>query len=175
MQKQACDEPVTVAIGLGSNLGDRLGVLRAAVAELAPYVVVTALSPIYATPPAYVTDQPPFLNAALLGTTHLTPLALLWSLKEIERELGRQPSFHHGPRLIDLDLIFYGDMAVHAPEITLPHPRLAEREFVLRPLIHLAPDWRHPETGLTIAAMLEALPERTAVALADASLGVPAG
>jgi len=157
-----------IALALGSNLGDRLAMLRAAVAALTPFVTVQKKSAIYETPPAYVTDQPAFLNAVLLGTTGLEPLALLRALKQTEIELGREPSFRNGPRLIDIDILFFGERNVETPELVVPHPRLAEREFALRPLADVAPDWRHPVTGLTVQTMLVALPEQTARRTEDA-------
>jgi len=159
--------PETVAIALGSNLGDRLANLRAAVAALQPFFAVTAASPIYETPAAYVTDQPAFLNAILLGTTTLEPLDLLHALKQAEATLGRIESFRFGPRLIDMDIVFYGDRQLATPALTLPHPRMAEREFVLRPLADVAGGWRHPDSGVTIAAMLESLPDQTACRLKE--------
>ncbi len=152
-----------IALALGSNLGDRMGALREAAAALRPFVQDMTLSPVYETPPAYATDQPSFLNAALTGTTALPPLALLWTLKQLEAELGRQPSFRYGPRRIDIDILFYGDAILHTPELTVPHAHMAEREFVLRPLADIAPGWRHPETGLTVAAMLNRLSRMDAV------------
>jgi 2-amino-4-hydroxy-6-hydroxymethyldihydropteridine diphosphokinase len=143
-----------VALALGSNLGDRMGALRAAIEGLAPYVNITAISPVYETAPAYVTDQPAFLNAALVGETRLEPLVLLRAVKDLENDLGRQPTFHYGPRAIDIDIIFYGDETLALPELNIPHGRLAEREFVLRPLNDIAPDWKHPATGLSVAQML---------------------
>src|SRR5882762_753869 len=113
-----------VALALGSNLGDRAAALRNAIASVGSYLTVTSLSPVYETPAAYVTDQPSFLNAALLGETKLEPLALLWALKKLERELGRQPTFHYGPRLIDIDIVYYGDTVIDTPELILPHPRM---------------------------------------------------
>ncbi|HUY69054.1 MAG TPA: 2-amino-4-hydroxy-6-hydroxymethyldihydropteridine diphosphokinase [Alphaproteobacteria bacterium] len=147
-----------VALGLGSNLGDRMENLRGAVRALAPYVTVTATSPVYETAPVYVGGQPAFLNAAVTGTTGLPPLALLRALKDLEAELGRMPTFRYGPRAIDIDIIFYGDEVLATPELTLPHPRLQEREFVLRPLTDIAPGWRHPANGLTVAEMLARVP-----------------
>ena len=83
---------------------------------------------------------------------------LLRVLKTLEYELGRQPTFRYGPRLIDLDIIFYGDRIVNAPELTIPHPRLEEREFVLRPLANIAAQWKHPQSGKTVAEMLAHTP-----------------
>lgn len=148
----------TIALALGSNLGDRRRALRDAVAELGSFITITAVSPVYETAPAYVADQPAFLNAAVLGKTGLEPPALLQALKGLEKKLGRAPSFQYGPRLIDLDIIFYGDRMLITPELVLPHPRMAEREFVLRPLADIAPHWQHPENGLMVTAMLEKAP-----------------
>jgi 2-amino-4-hydroxy-6-hydroxymethyldihydropteridine diphosphokinase len=156
-----------VVLALGSNMGDRLAALRAAAAKLARYVTVKKTSPVYETTAAYVVDQPPFLNAVLTGETKLEPLALLWSLKELEIKLGRQPTFHYGPRLIDIDMLFYGDRILSTQELILPHPRVAEREFVLRPLADIAPDWKHPQSGLTVAEMLGRLPAHTAMRVQD--------
>lgn len=157
----------TIALALGSNLGDRLGHLRAALGELAPYFTVTAKSGIYETPPAYVADQPAYLNAAVVGTCSLPPLELLRQLKQSETALGRTVSFRYGPRSIDLDLVFYGDRCLETVELTLPHAGLAEREFVLRPLADIAGDWLHPEHGQTIAKMLSRLGTDTARRIKD--------
>jgi 2-amino-4-hydroxy-6-hydroxymethyldihydropteridine diphosphokinase len=149
---------VKVALALGANLGDRLMALRRAVEALGGYMTVVAISPVYETPPAYVAEQPTFLNAAMIGETQLEPLALLGALKKLEKDLGRQPTFRYGPRAIDIDIIFYGDEVIALSQLTLPHPRLAEREFVLRPLADIAPLWRHPQNHLTVAEMLARLP-----------------
>ena len=151
-----------IALALGSNLGDRMKSLRAAVSAVSTYFTIAATSAVYETPPAYVVEQPAFLNAVIVGTTYYPPLDLLRYLKENERHLGRKTSFRNGPRLIDIDIVFYGERRMETSELQLPHPRLAEREFVLRPLADVAPDWRHPVTGQTVSAMLEALPETTA-------------
>jgi 2-amino-4-hydroxy-6-hydroxymethyldihydropteridine diphosphokinase len=157
----------SIALALGSNTGDRQAALRAAVKGLAPFLTITAISPIYETPAAYVTDQPAFLNAVLTGTTQLAPLALLQAIKQLETALGRQPSFRYGPRLIDIDIIFYGQQVSETPELTVPHPLLAEREFVLRPLADIAPDWLHPMREQTVTEILAQLPERKAVRLGN--------
>jgi len=154
-----------VALGLGANVGDRLAMLRAAVSGLAPYINVTAVSPVYETAPAYVTDQPPFLNAAVTGVTPLAPLAFLWSIKQLEAELGRTPTFRYGPRAIDIDILFFGGQAMATPELTVPHPRMHEREFVLRPLADIAADWKHPTAGLRVREMLERVPGENPVCL----------
>lgn len=159
--------PETVALALGSNLGDRLDALRAAKAALAPFFAIDAASAIYETPPAYVADQPAFLNAVLTGTTRLAPPDLLHVLKRVESELGRKESFRYGPRRIDIDIVFYGERCLRTPELIVPHPRLAEREFVLRPLADIAGGWRHPGTGPTVETMLAALSKHTARRIED--------
>jgi 2-amino-4-hydroxy-6-hydroxymethyldihydropteridine diphosphokinase len=151
---------ITVALALGSNVGDREASMRGAIKALSPYVQVTAISPVYETAAAYVADQPAFLNAAIIGTTKLDPLPLLWTVKDIENEIGRIPTFRFGPRVIDIDIIFYGDLLLKSPELTIPHASMTEREFVLRPLNHIAPNMQHPLTGRSVADMLARLPEQ---------------
>jgi 2-amino-4-hydroxy-6-hydroxymethyldihydropteridine diphosphokinase len=146
-----------VYLALGTNLGDRQANLRRVVACLPPTVTVLAESPVYETPPWGVTDQPLFLNMALKSRTRLSPRALLDHLKRLERELGRLPSARYGPRLIDLDILFYDDRVLDSPRLILPHPRLHERAFVLVPLADLAPELVHPVLGRPIAALLAAV------------------
>jgi 2-amino-4-hydroxy-6-hydroxymethyldihydropteridine diphosphokinase len=149
---------VDVFIALGSNLGDRVCNLEDAVVGLRDFVDLTRTSPIYETEPKYLEDQPRFLNMVVAGKTALTALDLLQRMKALESSLGRVPSERYGPRLIDLDIIFFGDDRVDSPELTVPHPKLAERAFVLRPLADIAPDTRHPISGDSVLEMLNALP-----------------
>jgi 2-amino-4-hydroxy-6-hydroxymethyldihydropteridine diphosphokinase len=146
---------VTVAyIGLGSNLGERKGNLRAALARLAELGDVRASS-FRETDPVGVTDQPRFLNAAAELSTDLSARELLDALLAIERDLGRDRSLEErwGPRTLDLDLLVYGDQAIDEPGLTVPHPRLAERLFVLEPLDELAPGLVLPD-GTAIGDLL---------------------
>ena len=145
----------TVYLALGSNLGDRLANLQAAEAALAPEIRLLAASPVYETPPWGVVEQPAFLNQVLQVETELDPPALLQRIKQLERDLGRQPSVRYGPRQIDIDILFYGDLIFNSLVLSIPHPRLDERAFVLAPLADLAPDLLHPVLGLSVRQMLE--------------------
>ena len=136
---------MTVAyVGLGANLGDREGTIRAAVAQL-PGVV--AVSPLRETDPVGVTDQPQFLNGVAALEIELTPRELLDVLLTVERRLGRDRGERWGPRTIDLDLLLYGDEVIDEDGLTVPHPRLRERRFVLEPLADLAPKLVVPGLG----------------------------
>lgn len=147
----------TVYIALGTNLGDRPDNLRRALKAIAPAVQGVVASPVYETPPWGYADQPAFLNQAVKGETELGPLALLCLLKGVEVYLGRLPGIRYGPRLIDLDLIFYDDLVLETERLTLPHPRAAERAFVLAPLCDIAPDLVHPVLRKTVAELREAV------------------
>lgn len=144
----------TVFIALGTNLGDRAENLRQARLALAPEATIVAESPIYDTPPWGYQDQPTFLNQVVEAQTELSPPELIAHLKRLEGTLGRVPSAPNGPRLIDLDLLFYDDLRLESPTLTIPHPRMAGRGFVLLPMSDLAADLRHPVFGATIAEML---------------------
>jgi 2-amino-4-hydroxy-6-hydroxymethyldihydropteridine diphosphokinase len=148
-----------VFLALGTNLGDRAGNLRRALAALPPAFTVEAVSPVYETEPMYVTAQPKFLNMVCRAQTSLLPLEALRALKLLEAELGREPTIRFGPRLIDIDLLFYGDIVFDSPELTLPHPRLHERAFVLVPLADITPDFVHPVLKQTIATLRDQLGE----------------
>ncbi len=148
-------------IGLGSNQGDReLNLLRA-VAELGklPDSRVTGLSPFYETSPVGVTDQPFFLNAVLKLSTVLDPHGLLQRLQDIEcTAFRRKRALRWGPRTMDLDLLLFGDLVISCDDLTIPHPRMAERRFVLEPLCTLAPDLLHPVLGRSMRELLTELP-----------------
>jgi 2-amino-4-hydroxy-6-hydroxymethyldihydropteridine diphosphokinase len=144
----------TVFLSLGTNLGDRLSHLHAALDSLPPDVQITKQSPVYETPPWGYEDQGPFLNMVVEGETELEPVTLLARLKQLETDLGRRPSFRWGPRVVDMDILFYDEVVLDTPELTVPHPRLQERAFVLAPLADIAADWRHPVSGKTVREML---------------------
>jgi 2-amino-4-hydroxy-6-hydroxymethyldihydropteridine diphosphokinase len=134
----------TVYLALGSNLGDRLANLKQAIDSLTPQMEVKAKSSVYETPPWGYEDQPNFLNQVVKAKTYLDPEPLLKHLKRLEVALGRQASFPNGPRLIDMDILFYDDLILNTSSLVIPHPRLHERGFVLLPLTELSPDLVHP-------------------------------
>lgn len=144
-----------VYLGLGSNLGDRDHLLRAALTALAAVARITRVSSVWDTAPVLVEDQPRFHNIVALALTTLDPLPLLDEIKRIERTLGREAGPRYGPRPIDIDILLYDDLTLATPELTIPHARLVERAFALAPLAEIAPDARHPVLGLdarTLAA-----------------------
>lgn len=148
-----------VAIALGSNLGDRRAHLTWAVERLADHLSDLRLSSVLETEPFDVpSSQPPYLNAVVVGETDLTADALLQVLLDLERARGRTRPSLRAPRTLDLDLVFYDDLVVDTPGLTLPHPRFRERRFVLAPLAEIAPEWRDPVSGKAVTELLERLP-----------------
>jgi 2-amino-4-hydroxy-6-hydroxymethyldihydropteridine diphosphokinase len=144
----------TVYLALGSNLGDRRENLRQAVASLSPQLDIKARSFVYETDPWGFEEQPKFLNMAVKAQTYLEPEPLLKHLKRLEIALGRQASFPNGPRLIDIDILFFDDIVMDTPILTVPHPRLHERGFVLLPMMDIAPDLVHPLLKKSIRDLL---------------------
>ena len=148
-----------VYLGLGSNLGARKANLLAALRLLGREVEPRQISSIYETEPLGYQEQPWFLNLVCAGLTRLGPHELLDFVKRIERQLGRRPSFPNAPRPIDIDLLFYGTQVINTATLTIPHPRLPQRLFVLVPLAEIAPEFFHPVEKKTIKELLEGFGE----------------
>lgn len=146
----------TVYLGLGSNLGDRHRNIGKAIELLSEKVHMEAISSTYETEPVGYDDQPCFLNAVCRVSTSLEPRQILLLAKEIEAKLGREPTFRNGPRVIDIDILLYDSQVMDTPDLTIPHPRLTQRAFVLVPLAELAPDLVHPVSGKNVAELMRA-------------------
>lgn len=146
-----------VFLGLGSNLGERAPNLRTAIKALPPHVEVVQASPVYQTAPWGYTEQADFLNQVVKAQTNLSPQALLVHLKNIENKIGRTATFRWGPREIDIDILLYDDLIVDEPGLTIPHPRLHQRAFMLVPLAHIDGEIRLPGSGKTIDQLLSDL------------------
>lgn len=144
----------TLYLALGSNLNNRLANLKQAIASLSPQMEVQKKSRVYETPPWGYEDQPKFLNQVLMARTYLEPEPLLRHIKRLEVALGRKATFRNGPRLIDIDILFYDDLVLETPDLIIPHPRLHERGFVLLPLMDIAPDLVHPVKKKSIREMI---------------------
>lgn len=144
----------TVYLALGTNLGDRMVNLAQALVLLTPVARLRNCSRVYETPPWGYLDQPAFLNMVIEAETDLEPPALLENLKFLEEKIGREKSFRFGPRLIDLDILFYDDLVQQTDSLQIPHPRIPERAFVLVPLAELAPSLRFFPGGQTVAELL---------------------
>jgi 2-amino-4-hydroxy-6-hydroxymethyldihydropteridine diphosphokinase len=155
--------PHAVYLSLGSNVGDRQAHLRDAIARLRAEGRVVSVSSFYETEPVDFTEQAWFLNCAVsLETTH-TPELFMVAILEIEQEMGRRRVQAKGPRIIDIDILLISDEVINLPALTVPHPAMHERRFVLEPLAEIAPAVRHPVLNKTILELLEALPARQSV------------
>jgi len=151
-----------VYLSLGSNVGDRQAHLHAALNRLASLDLrILRVSPIYETEPVEHTAQGWFLNLVAEAEGDLSPSQLLGRMQTIERALGRIRTVPKGPRTIDIDILLFGNAVVRTARLEIPHPRMAERRFVLAPLADLAPDLRHPVTQRTVREMLDAAPQQS--------------
>jgi 2-amino-4-hydroxy-6-hydroxymethyldihydropteridine diphosphokinase len=162
----------TAYISLGSNLGDRAATLARAIAAMnSAGIRVVRQSSLYITEAVGTPGQAWFLNAVVEAETSLLPLQLLHALLKIEAELGRRRITPHGPRTIDLDILFYGSSVIRSRELEVPHPRLTQRRFVLVPLAHIAPEFRHPKLHKSVTQLLAETVDRSEVRLwrADSS------
>jgi 2-amino-4-hydroxy-6-hydroxymethyldihydropteridine diphosphokinase len=147
----------TVYLALGTNLGDRAANIYSVLDALRAFATVEETAFLYETPPAYVLDQPAFLNTACRIRTSLSPTDLLIALKSIENQLGRQETIRFGPRVIDLDILFYDDLVLVSDDLAIPHSRLAERDFVLEPLCDMNPDLHHPQLDTSVRMLWQRL------------------
>ena len=156
--------PEQAYIAIGSNLGDRHAYLEAGLKEVAalPNTHLTEVSQAYETPPVGPVEQPDFLNAVFAIETSLAPEPLLAALLSAEKKHQRQRRIHWGPRTLDLDLLLYGERIVESADLTLPHPHMHERSFVLVPLCEIAPRLSHPVTGRPFTEYLAELNGREA-------------
>ena len=158
-------EPVTAYLGLGSNLGLRQDNLLRAIRLLQGHVQVRSASSVYDTVPWGLAEQFNFLNCVLKVEAGLAPHLLLEAVKGLEQEMGRQPDIRYGPRLIDVDILLYGDLTLDQPDLQIPHPRLHLRAFVLVPLVELAPELTHPTLNITMARLAQRVEGKEGVTL----------
>jgi 2-amino-4-hydroxy-6-hydroxymethyldihydropteridine diphosphokinase len=157
-------EEKKIYLSLGSNVGDREANLHAAIAALADAAArVTRVSAFYETEPVDFLEQPWFLNCVVEGETELEALALLRALRQIESRTGNKKTIAKGPRLIDMDILLYGNETIATPELQVPHPRMTERRFVLVPLAEIVPELQHPSWSASVAELLARTADRSAV------------
>jgi 2-amino-4-hydroxy-6-hydroxymethyldihydropteridine diphosphokinase len=149
----------TAYLSLGSNVGDRKANLRDALRRLREpeKLEIARISPLYETEPVDVESQPWFLNIAVQIETSLFPMQLLGRIGRVEEAMGRKRVRAKGPRPIDIDIVLYGSFVIETPKLTVPHPRMKERRFVLEPMVELAPDLRHPVTRQSMRELLGAI------------------
>jgi 2-amino-4-hydroxy-6-hydroxymethyldihydropteridine diphosphokinase len=167
-------KPEIVLLSLGSNVGDREKNLRVAIAALPEVgVKIKKVSSIYETEPVDLLEQPWFLNGVVEGESSVPPVALLKKLRELEKRMGSKKLVARGPRLIDLDILVYGQQTIDSPELQVPHPRMHLRRFVLAPLAEIAPGLKHPSWPGTAAQLLAALTDRSAVKKIGGDLRAP--
>ncbi|MCX6003630.1 MAG: 2-amino-4-hydroxy-6-hydroxymethyldihydropteridine diphosphokinase [Chloroflexi bacterium] len=154
---QSKSQPVKIYLGLGSNMKDRQDNLRRAMSLLSQKIHINQVSPVYDTAPVGNTEQPRFLNLVCEAATSLTPMELLTLVKGIETNMGRETEPPNSPRLIDIDILFYGNLTINTHKLVIPHPRLIERAFALTPMADIAPNLVHPVNGKSIKELLWSL------------------
>jgi len=152
-----------VYLSLGTNIGNRVANLREAISSLSPQLDVKTKSKVYETPPWGYTNQDKFLNQSVKAITYLDPEPLLKHLKRLEIALGREKTFRYGPRLIDIDILFFDDIMLATPNLIIPHPNVHERGFVLLPLMDIAPDVYHPVKKKTVRELVSLVDTREIV------------
>ncbi len=158
-----------VFLGIGSNLGKRRENLQKAVSALRKNLHIDRISKIYETQPWGFTDQPAFLNQVLSAETEMEPLELLAEVKEIEKGIGRTLTFRYGPRVIDIDILFYDDLILDEENLSIPHPMIAERAFVLVPLDEIAPQWVHPVLQQTVHDLVQHIDQQGIIPLEEST------
>ncbi len=170
-------EPITAYLGLGANLGDRESNLSKALRLLAesPGIWVVKCSSLYETAPWGVTNQPDFLNCVAEIRTDLLPVTLLKLVKKVEQSLGRQENFRYGPRVIDIDILLYGDQVIQVadPDLQIPHVGMSERAFVLVPLAEIAPETLHPTSAVSVQVLCNQVAGKSDVRLWGPPLKFP--
>lgn len=154
-----------VFLALGSNIGDRKAYILKAIEFLKEKISDIVIAPIYETKAFGVTDQNNFYNTALTGKTEFAPPELLTFAKDIEKRVGRIERFRWGPREIDIDILFYNDEVLKSEKLTIPHPGIPERYFVLKPLSDVAPDFIHPTLKKSVSTLLSELPEEKVISI----------
>ena len=148
------NQPERIYLSLGSNLGNRVLNLEMVKSDLPPQVKILDCSPVYQTKPWGYLDQPDFLNQVIVVETSLTPRELLEYIKDIEKKIGREPSFRFGPRIVNIDILFYGDRIIQEEDLVIPHPHIKDRAFVLIPLANIDPDLNYPGTDSSNSDLL---------------------
>ncbi len=148
-----------VYLALGTNLGDKVDNLKIAIELLSEFISDISVSNFYESAPMYIEDQPTFVNIVVGGECSLSPKELLEHVKELEEDIGRQPTFRNGPRVIDIDILYHGDTLMDTEELSIPHIGIEEREFVLIPLLDICGDYMDVRTGKTVEEMVDNIPD----------------